>query len=689
MSKIKQKKISRSILLPAIIATLLFSIVLYFVDDKTVNYILEQNLNDVVWSKITDISNAEKRIADKMLTEASMFSRAKGVLDAYATAYQGNLSDPDDPHMEAARGQLRNYFASIEKGYRDIYDGASLRLHFHVPPARSLLRLWKSKQHKSDDLTSFRNTIATISTGNHKPIKGIEIGRGGFAIRGIAPIIADDGKYLGSVEALSSYEPLVKSSVSSDKEYIAVYMNKQFLPIATRLQDASKNPILGNQFVFVSSTDKNITDAVLTTALLTEGQRAAISRRTGNYYTTVFPIKDYSNKQIGIMAYVYDVRSLYATLGQIQMGIILLCIGLFAAIIIPLFFGLRSVIIPINRTIVMLRDIAEGEGDLTKRLEIYKNDEIGELATLFNTFLAKLQMMIKKIANNSRTIDHSALEFSKIATQFSTKSSESSERSDSVTTAAEEMSTMLTSVAAATEQSSTNASMVAAAIEQMSATINEIAENAEKARSVADIAVEKADKSSTQMDSLGQAASSIGKVVETISEISDQVNLLALNATIEAARAGEAGRGFAVVANEIKELAKQTSAATLEIRDRIAHIQNSTQGTVQGINEITRVISNVNEIVASIASAVEEQSVTSQEISSNITQASMGIQEVNENVNQSSQVATEITSDISIVNQNVREIASNSNQMENRAEELKQMATELNAIVNNFKIEER
>ena len=629
MSNIKQKKISRSILLPAIVATLLFSIVLYFVDDKTANYILEQNLNDMVKAKITDITSAEKRIADKMLTEASMFSRARAVLDAYATAYQGDLNNPDDSHMEAARGQLRNYFVSIEKGYRAIYDGASLRLHFHVPPARSLLRLWKSKQHKSDDLTSFRNTITTISTGDHKPIKGIEIGRGGFAIRGIAPIIADDGKYLGSVESLSSYAPLVKSSVSSDKEYIAVYMNKQFLPIATQLQDASKNPVLGNRFVFVSSNDKQITGAVLTTALLTEGQRAAISRRTGNYFTTVFPIKDYSNKQIGVMAYVYDVRSLYATLGKIQLGIVLLCIGLFAAIIIPLFFGVRSVTIPIKRTIVMLRDIAEGEGDLTKRLEVYRNDEIGELATLFNTFLAKLQEMIKKIALNSRTIDHSALEFSQIATQLSTRSGQSSERSDSVATAAEEMSTMLTSVAAATEQSSTNATVVATAIEQMSATINEIAENAERARSVADMAVDKAGESSTQMDSLGQAASGIGKVVETISEISDQVNLLALNATIEAARAGEAGRGFAVVANEIKELAKQTSAATLEIRDRIGHIQDSTQGTVQGINEISRVISNVNEIVASIATAVEEQSVTSQEISSNITQASMGIQEVN------------------------------------------------------------
>ena len=98
----------------------------------------------------------------------------------------------------------------------------------------------KKVRIKADDLSTFRDTVATISSGSHQPITGIEIGRGGFAIRGIAPVIADGGKFLGSVEALSTYDPLVKFSVSNDKEYIAVYMNKAFLPIATRLQDPGK-----------------------------------------------------------------------------------------------------------------------------------------------------------------------------------------------------------------------------------------------------------------------------------------------------------------------------------------------------------------------------------------------------------------------------------------------------------------
>jgi methyl-accepting chemotaxis protein len=248
------------------------------------------------------------------------------------------------------------------------------------------------------------------------------------------------------------------------------------------------------------------------------------------------------------------------------------------------------------------------------------------------------------------------------------------------------MSANLNNVAVAMEQSSTNASMVATAAEEMTATIGEISHNTAKARSISDQAMHKARTTSDQMDGLGQAAQSIGKVVETITDISEQVNLLALNATIEAARAGEAGKGFAVVANEIKELAKQTSEATLEIKERIANIQDNTEGTVKSINEITDVITTVNTIVGTIATAVEEQSAATQEIANNIAQATQGIQEVNENVNQSSTVAAEISSDIAAVNQSSSEIANSSDQVKASSDGLKQMAAKLNAIVGSFKI---
>lgn len=674
------------ILLPAVTATIIFSIILFWVAGSTVNQMVEKNLVHIAQSKIGDIASSEKRIGRNMLAQAALFSRAGAVQDAYATAYKGDITKASDPQMELARKQLHTYFASIERGYKDAHNGSAFRIHFHVPPARSLLRLWKKKQNKSDDLISFRNTVSTISKGSHSPITGIEIGRGGFAIRGIAPVVADDGRFLGSVEALSTYDPLVKNSISSKDEFIAVYMNKAFLPIATRLQNPSKNPILGDRFVSISSTDKKITDALLTADLLEQGKTKMTQARKGDYFVTVFPINDFDSKQIGVMAFVYDASDMYASLSKIRWGITLLCIALFAGVALPLMISTRSVTRPINRTVAMLKDISEGEGDLTRRLEIIKADEIGDLAGYFNSFLDKLQAMIKKIAANSSEVDQSSTTLSDIAASMTEGTGETSNRAGNVATAVEEMSANLNNVAAAMEESSTNTSMVATASEQMTATINEIAQNAEKARTISEEAMQKASDASGKMDELGGAAQAIGKVVETITEISEQVNLLALNATIEAARAGEAGKGFAVVANEIKELAKQTSEATIEIKDKIGNIQESTAGTVKGINEIATVSNSVNEIISTIASAVEEQSTATQEIANNISQASQGILEVNENVNQSSTVAAEITRDIAVVNQSSEEIANSSEQLKVNAEDLSRMSTDLKVIVGSFKI---
>jgi methyl-accepting chemotaxis protein len=341
---------------------------------------------------------------------------------------------------------------------------------------------------------------------------------------------------------------------------------------------------------------------------------------------------------------------------------------------------------PINRTVVMLKDIAEGEGDLTRRLDIGSKDELGEMARWFNVFMEKLQAMIKEIAGNSDTLKATSSSLSAIAGQLAQGADNMLQRSNGVATATEEMSANMTNVAAASEQASTNVNMVAAATEEMTATVQEIAQNSGKARGITETAVVKANGASAKVNELGKAALEISKVTEVITEISEQTNLLALNATIEAARAGEAGKGFAVVANEIKELARQTASATQQIKIRIEGIQNSTNETVVEIGQISKVIDEVNEIVGTIATAVEEQSVSSQEISSNISQASQGIEEVNQNVNQTSAVSSGISSDIAEVNQGVEDITLNSTQVKAKAGELAQLANQLQEIVGRFKV---
>lgn len=223
--------------------------------------------------------------------------------------------------------------------------------------------------------------------------------------------------------------------------------------------------------------------------------------------------------------------------------------------------------------------------------------------------------------------------------------------------------------------------MMAAAVEEMNTTVNAIARNCIKASTITGDAVSSTRKASDQVHLLGNSASDISKVTEVITDISEQTNLLALNATIEAARAGEAGKGFSVVANAIKELAGQTSDATLDIKDKVAAIQNSTATTVQEIDKITEVINSVNDLVTTITTAVEEQSLTSQEISSNVNQAAIGIEEVNQKVAGNSCVAQGIAAAISEVNQTTSSIEKSSYDISDSSSSLHQLAEKLNGLV--------
>ena len=355
-------------------------------------------------------------------------------------------------------------------------------------------------------------------------------------------------------------------------------------------------------------------------------------------------------------------------------------------LVVSIFLISKSIIKPITTLTDTLKDISEGEGDLTARINLNRKDEIGLMANYFNQFVEKLHEMISNISRDLVKLSSTSSELSEIADELSNNSGKTSERVNSVSAASEEMTSNMNSVAAAMEQSSTNINTVATAAEEMSSTINEIAQNAENARNITENAVSKTNESTEIMNELRGSAEDIGKVVETIAEISEQVNLLSLNATIEAARAGEAGKGFAVVANEIKELAKQTSEASMEIKAKIDNIQEHSVGSLSSIKEISKVIFDVNDIVSTIASAVEEQSSATGEISQNISQASSGSEEVNANINQSSSVAAEISKDISEVSLSSTEIAEKSDQVKLSAEDLSKLAGTLDKMVRQFKI---
>lgn len=269
-------------------------------------------------------------------------------------------------------------------------------------------------------------------------------------------------------------------------------------------------------------------------------------------------------------------------------------------------------------------------GDLTIRGNVTRKDETGRLAVALNNMAEHLRDMIAQLQNSIGQISMTSGELAASSRQMGSNS--------------EETSRQISSVSAAGEQTNRNVQTVATAAEEMTATIKEISKNVQEAGSITSQAVHVAESTNQTISKLSDSSAEIGKVVKVITSIAQQTNLLALNATIEAARAGEAGKGFAVVANEVKDLAKETAKATEEISQKIEAIQTDTKGAVSAIGEIGQIIGKINEISMTIAGAVEEQAVTTTEISRNMAEAARGTSEVVQNI-QAVSTASKSTAD--------------------------------------------
>ena len=345
-----------------------------------------------------------------------------------------------------------------------------------------------------------------------------------------------------------------------------------------------------------------------------------------------------------------------------------------------------SFIKPLYNVTSKLRDIAEGEGDLRTRIKTDKKDEIGSLAKWFNTFTKKLHEIIIEISNNSEQVKIFSNGLARISKEMNDEAESSSEKAGHVTQSAEKMNAGIDSITISVENTSSQINMVAVAADQMSSTINEIANESGKAKKISEQAVLKAQNANSGLGVLGNSADEIGHVTETITEISEQINLLALNATIEAARAGDAGKGFAVVAEEIKNLAGQTSNATNEIKGRISGVQNAAQESIDEIQKVEQVIIEINEIVTEIASAVEEQSSASIEISSSVSNASSNIIGINESLISISKASEKISKDINDVDNSASQLSGLSSDVKNNIIDLNNMADKLNIIVGKFSI---
>jgi len=363
-------------------------------------------------------------------------------------------------------------------------------------------------------------------------------------------------------------------------------------------------------------------------------------------------------------------------------------LGLLLAVLSALFIT-RGISRPLAIGVNLLDGMSRG--DLTHDVPadlLSRRDEVGDLSRSLQTMTESLRRLIEDVGQGMGILSSSSTELSSVSNEMAGGARQTSARASTVAAAAEEMSSNAVSVAAGMEQATTNLTTMASATEEMTSTIGEIATKSEKARVITSEATEQASRVTLLVQNLSRAAQDIGKVTETITQISGQTNLLALNATIEAARAGAAGKGFAVVAHEIKELARQTAEATEDIKSKVSGIQSSTAGTLGDLERISQVIGEISGIVGTIATAIEQQSSVTKDIARNVSEAAAGVGDANQRIAQMTSVSQSVAKEIADVNKAAGEMASGSEQALTSAAELSKLAEDLRNMISRFKIRE-
>ncbi len=570
--------IRRKLFIPLLIAVVVLGGIGWMAVDWQLSELRKNFTYRLAEEKMSEINQSITTASQQALEKASLFIRMPEIIRAYELAHSGNIDDEADGNTQHARNMIRYHLKPIQDGFSGVI-GQKLKLHFHLSNARSFVRVWQDKQifrdgqwtDISDDLSRYRSTVGDVNRSG-QPLRGIELGQGGFAIRGIAPLSGSQGMPLGSVEVLSDRDPLLKAASANEKQKLLLYMNADLLPI-TSYQDANKYPILDKKYVLVSeiALENRITDS----SLLDMGREKLNVAYKDSRAIAAFPVKDYKDRQIGVIAFVFDIsyeqfltRSVHYTLNGALLTMILV-IGVMGSLILS-----WIVLKPAKRIYMFSKAISEG--DMSRAIDIkylHSKDEMTILSETLNEMAASLNRMIKDIASG---IDTLVASVHQISAEVDQQAAIAMEQSSSVSEITATMSELLASSVQIAENSNTVARIADSALQHTKSGAEWVELVTSKMNKIND------DNQNTvrKIISLGKKSEEIEKIMEIINNIADQTKLIAFNAALEASSAGEAGKRFGVVAVEIRRLAENVMESTGDIESRITEIREAVQDMI-------------------------------------------------------------------------------------------------------------
>ncbi len=617
--------------------------------------------------------------AQQTLEKSSLFSRLPQVIQAFELAHSGNINDPRDDPCQLAREMLRRELKTAMDGYELVTGNGPMKLHFHLPNGRSLVRMWRQRQIKidgewqdrSDDISNFRHTVLDVnSTG--KPVMGIELGRGGFVIRGLSPIVNSQGRPLGSVEVLFDFAPLVKTMFSNKNYFVRLYMNKTFLSITHRLQDAQKYPVVEDLYVQVMGDKiEDRSHGEWVRSLMDQGKANFTIQMNGKKAMAAFPIKDYKATQIGVMMLEADMTKEYALVRNIivfQMVMLLLII-ITMGVISSLFLS-RTVLKPVSGIMVVSKQLSKG--DLQNTVEVNSKDEMGLLSETINFMILSVREMVGKLVEVVTRLTGNSEQINKaLQDQVSSASEQSASVSEITSTMAE--------FSASSKQISEHADTVLTIAEEA---LNHANEGENSVSLVTDKMKDiHTDNENTVkgIHELGSKTREIAKIMEIINNIADQTKLIAFNAALEASSAGESGKRFGVVAIEIRRLAENVESSTRETKKRVTEIQDAVENMMLASEKNTRCIneglsftSHTRETLANIVGRSQDTRDAAQQITLSTQQQKTASDQV-------VQALREIDESGRHTTRAIKQIGDN-------GETLNQLAEQLNTLIHGFKL---